>query len=291
MALGLLAHEPLIRLGAFLGVFALMALWEALAPRRGQAIGRWTRWPNNLGVVVVDTIVVRVLFPTAAVGMALVAEERGWGLFNLLAGAVLGRRAHLGRPPRPRHLRPARRVPRRACPLAAAPDAPRRPRVRRDDRRALPSRRDRAVDADQVRRRRRPRRARGGRADLRGAAERHLDVQPRQRPPAGVARTASCAGSWSRPRCTGSTTRSCGARPTATSASTCPGGTACSAPTAPSPRPDTGDDDRHRAVPRSAGTAARPHAAATAAGSGAPRSWAADPARGRPEGPASWCST
>jgi sterol desaturase/sphingolipid hydroxylase (fatty acid hydroxylase superfamily) len=84
MARGLLAHEPLIRLGAFLGVFALMALWEALAPRRGQAIGRWTRWPNNLGVVVVDTLVVRVLFPTAAVGMALVAEEHGWGLFNLL---------------------------------------------------------------------------------------------------------------------------------------------------------------------------------------------------------------
>jgi hypothetical protein len=73
-----------VRLGAFLGGFALMALWEALAPRRGQAIGRRTRWPNNLGVVVVDTIVVRVLFPTAAVGVALVAEQRGWGLFNLL---------------------------------------------------------------------------------------------------------------------------------------------------------------------------------------------------------------
>jgi len=84
MARGLLVHEPLVRLGAFLGVFAAMALWEVLAPRRGQPIGRWTRWPNNLGVVVVDTIVVRVLFPTAAVGMALVAEQRGWGLFNLL---------------------------------------------------------------------------------------------------------------------------------------------------------------------------------------------------------------
>jgi hypothetical protein len=84
MARGLLAHEPLIRLGTFLGVFALMALWEALAPRRGQAIGRWTRWPNNLGVVVMDPIVVRALFPAAAVGMALVAEQRGWGLFNLL---------------------------------------------------------------------------------------------------------------------------------------------------------------------------------------------------------------
>jgi sterol desaturase/sphingolipid hydroxylase (fatty acid hydroxylase superfamily) len=80
----LLTHEPVVRLGAFLGVFALMALWEALAPRRRQTVGRGTRWPNNLGIVVVDTIVVRVLFPTAAVGMALVAEQHGWGLFNLL---------------------------------------------------------------------------------------------------------------------------------------------------------------------------------------------------------------
>jgi sterol desaturase/sphingolipid hydroxylase (fatty acid hydroxylase superfamily) len=82
---GLLAAEPLIRLGTFAGVFALMALWETLAPRRGQAIGRGTRWPNNLGVVVVDTLVLRLLFPTAAVGVALIGESRGWGLLNNVA--------------------------------------------------------------------------------------------------------------------------------------------------------------------------------------------------------------
>jgi sterol desaturase/sphingolipid hydroxylase (fatty acid hydroxylase superfamily) len=83
--------EPLIRTGFFLGVFALMALWEALAPRRHQAIGRWERWPSNLGIVVIDTVVLRVLFPTAAVGMAMFAEDRGWGLFNVLS--VPGRAA------------------------------------------------------------------------------------------------------------------------------------------------------------------------------------------------------
>ena len=76
---------PLIRLGVFLGVFALMAGWEVLAPRRPQTVGRWTRWPNNLGVVVVDTIVIRILFPTAAVGAALLAAERQWGLFNVVS--------------------------------------------------------------------------------------------------------------------------------------------------------------------------------------------------------------
>ncbi|MDN3564226.1 sterol desaturase family protein [Paeniroseomonas aquatica] len=79
-----LPAEPLIRLGAFLGVFALMAAWEWRAPRRPQAIGRARRWPGNLGIVLLDTLLLRILFPTAAVGLALLAEARGWGLLPLL---------------------------------------------------------------------------------------------------------------------------------------------------------------------------------------------------------------
>jgi sterol desaturase/sphingolipid hydroxylase (fatty acid hydroxylase superfamily) len=71
-----------------------MAAWEHLAPRRRQEVPRLVRWPNNLGIVVVDTLLVRLIFPTAAVGLALVAEAQGWGLFNALAApwwvAVIG---------------------------------------------------------------------------------------------------------------------------------------------------------------------------------------------------------
>jgi sterol desaturase/sphingolipid hydroxylase (fatty acid hydroxylase superfamily) len=80
----LLAYEPLIRLGAFAAIFMAMALWELLAPRRRQAIGRLRRWPGNLGIVVLNTLLVRLAFPTAAVGVALLAESRGWGLFPVL---------------------------------------------------------------------------------------------------------------------------------------------------------------------------------------------------------------
>jgi sterol desaturase/sphingolipid hydroxylase (fatty acid hydroxylase superfamily) len=79
------AYEPYIRLGAFGGVFVAMALWEFIQPRRKQSIGRGWRWPNNLGVVALNTLLVRVVFPATAVGLALVAEARGWGLFNLAA--------------------------------------------------------------------------------------------------------------------------------------------------------------------------------------------------------------
>ena len=81
----LFEYEPIIRLSAFASVLGLMALWELLAPRRRQEIGRARRWPGNLGVVVVDTLLVRLVFPTAAVGVALVAEGKGWGLLHQIA--------------------------------------------------------------------------------------------------------------------------------------------------------------------------------------------------------------
>jgi sterol desaturase/sphingolipid hydroxylase (fatty acid hydroxylase superfamily) len=80
----LLVQEPLIRLGAFASVFIAMAAWELLAPRRQQSIGRLRRWPDNLGIVVLDTILLRLVFPTAAVGVALQAEAQGWGLRHAL---------------------------------------------------------------------------------------------------------------------------------------------------------------------------------------------------------------
>ena len=80
----LLANEPLIRLCVFAGIFAAMAAWEVLAPRRGQELARGTRWPGNIGIVVLDTVLVRLVLPTTAVGLALVAEARGWGLMHAL---------------------------------------------------------------------------------------------------------------------------------------------------------------------------------------------------------------
>ncbi|MBO6849513.1 MAG: sterol desaturase family protein [Marinobacter sp.] len=81
----LLANAPLIRIGIFLSVLTLMALWEVTAARRPQQIGRLARWPNNLLIVVLDTLAVRLVFPVAAVGIALMTAENGWGLLNLMS--------------------------------------------------------------------------------------------------------------------------------------------------------------------------------------------------------------
>lgn len=76
-------YEPLLRLSAFIGVFVLMALWEALAPRRGRAFQRRTRWPHNIALLAIDIAVLRVLAPGVAIAVATAGELNGWGLLNV----------------------------------------------------------------------------------------------------------------------------------------------------------------------------------------------------------------
>jgi len=75
-------NEIQIRLSFFFGIFIVMALWELFAPRRRLLISKTLRWSNNLALVVLNSFVLRLLFPAATVGMAVFAQEQGWGLFN-----------------------------------------------------------------------------------------------------------------------------------------------------------------------------------------------------------------
>ena len=77
-------NEPTIRLTAFIGVFAVMAIWELLAPRRELQQSKSARWLNNIGLVIFNTALLRLVFPLAAVGMAAEAQLLGWGLFNVV---------------------------------------------------------------------------------------------------------------------------------------------------------------------------------------------------------------
>ena len=78
----IVANEMPIRLGFFFGIFAVIALWEWRSPRRRLQTSRAVRWINNLGLVLINTLVVRLAFPAAALGMAVFAGEQGWGLLN-----------------------------------------------------------------------------------------------------------------------------------------------------------------------------------------------------------------
>ncbi len=81
----LMTNEVAIRLGFFFGVFGVMALWEVLAPRRALTVSKPVRWLNNLGIVFLNSFILRLIFPAAAVGMAAFAGAQGWGVFNYFA--------------------------------------------------------------------------------------------------------------------------------------------------------------------------------------------------------------
>ena len=79
------AREWEIRLGFFVGIFALVALAEVFVPRRDLTLSKPARWGNNLALVGLNALILRLLFPAAAVGMALFAAERSWGLLNYVS--------------------------------------------------------------------------------------------------------------------------------------------------------------------------------------------------------------
>ncbi len=84
-------HELLVRLGFFFGIFAVVAFFETRYPRRPPS-HKMMRWLSNLGLIFLNALTLRLIFPTAAVGMAIIAEQGQWGLFhhyNLSPGLTL----------------------------------------------------------------------------------------------------------------------------------------------------------------------------------------------------------
>ena len=62
-------NEAAVRLGFFFGVFILVAIWEGVSPRRVLNTSKTIRWISNMGIVLIDTMAVRLLFPLLAIEM------------------------------------------------------------------------------------------------------------------------------------------------------------------------------------------------------------------------------
>ncbi|MEJ1298756.1 MAG: sterol desaturase family protein [Candidatus Sedimenticola sp. (ex Thyasira tokunagai)] len=79
----ILDNEVVIRLAFFFGVFAVIAIWELASPCRKLTVPKALRWGNNLLLVFLNSTILRLLFPAAAVGVAATAQQQGWGLLNI----------------------------------------------------------------------------------------------------------------------------------------------------------------------------------------------------------------
>ncbi len=78
--------EVFFRVVFFMAIFALFASLEVFAPHRQRTQPRRDRWITNFSITVLNTISLRVfalVLPFLALGAALDATQKGWGLFNL----------------------------------------------------------------------------------------------------------------------------------------------------------------------------------------------------------------
>ncbi len=76
--------EVLVRLSSFAGLFALFAVWELVVPRRTWQHSKSVRWLNNLAIMVLNGLIVRLGIPLAAVGTAVAAQNQNLGLLNIV---------------------------------------------------------------------------------------------------------------------------------------------------------------------------------------------------------------
>jgi len=75
-------HEITIRVITFVLIFILVALWEIRAPRRTLMTSKKWRWFNNLSIIAINPLLLRLVFPVLAIGMTQTAQANGWGLLN-----------------------------------------------------------------------------------------------------------------------------------------------------------------------------------------------------------------
>jgi len=83
-----LVNESAIRLSCFVGTLTIMTVLERLAPRRSPTSSNFfpqrIRWINNVAMMVIYTVLVRLIIPVATIDVATSVGEHGWGVLNVL---------------------------------------------------------------------------------------------------------------------------------------------------------------------------------------------------------------
>ncbi|MFT5807722.1 MAG: sterol desaturase/sphingolipid hydroxylase (fatty acid hydroxylase superfamily), partial [Moritella dasanensis] len=78
-----------LRLGAFIGLFILLAVWEHYQPKRPLSVSKLQRWGNNIAMVMLNNLTLKLLMPFLAIDAALYVQQQQWGLVSLIADTDL----------------------------------------------------------------------------------------------------------------------------------------------------------------------------------------------------------
>ena len=77
-------NPELIRLGFFISVLCLCAVWEWAVPRKTLTQSKLYRWLNNLGLVAFNSVCLTLFMPILAYESAVYAERQQLGLFHTI---------------------------------------------------------------------------------------------------------------------------------------------------------------------------------------------------------------
>jgi len=80
----LLEHQADLQSYLWLAAFGVVAVWETFLPRRAFAVPAGARWIQQLTLVALGSVVIRLCMPLAAFALAALAEQRGFGLLNVV---------------------------------------------------------------------------------------------------------------------------------------------------------------------------------------------------------------
>lgn len=78
----LLDQEAFIKFISFVMMFLLMATLEIKSPKRASQLDKSYRWANNMSISLLNSVILRMIFPSAAAGVAIWVDIEHFGLFN-----------------------------------------------------------------------------------------------------------------------------------------------------------------------------------------------------------------
>lgn len=83
---GFISYQLYIRLGIYLLILVIIALWETRHTWRKWLItSREQRWKRHLSLMAISQIVVRLIFPILPIGVAIAVEQKEIGIFYQLS--------------------------------------------------------------------------------------------------------------------------------------------------------------------------------------------------------------
>jgi len=79
----IIENESTSRMLFFLTVFCIMASLEYVIPKTPLFLSKIQRWANNFTLLFLDIVIIRVIFSTAVISMAVYTQENSIGLFYI----------------------------------------------------------------------------------------------------------------------------------------------------------------------------------------------------------------